>query len=87
MTSDELKLSSEPEHGLREKFPVGTIVWGKLPGYHWWPGTVISYDGATGSGASGEEGGGASPGEKPTLSSEPQAWIKWFGENNLSQVW
>ncbi len=75
---------------LRERFPVGKIVWGKLPGYNWWPGTAISYDETMKGGTTKEEGGGAMPGETVVRGlggAEPQVWIKWFGENNLSQVW
>ena len=58
---------------LHERFPVGAMVWGKLPGYDWWPGSVISYD----------EGGGGGGGGGGV---EPQVWIKWYGDNQLSQV-
>ena len=59
---------------LRKLFPLGMMTWGKLPGYNWWPGSVISYDEGGGGGAGGERGG------------EPQVWIKWYGDNQLSQV-
>ena len=55
--------------------PVGSMVWGKLPGYDWWPGVIISYSREEeDSKGDGEEGEGV------------QVWIKWYGENNLSQV-
>ena len=62
-----------------ERPPVGSMVWGKLPGYDWWPGLVISYsqdksEGEPQSTGETERGGGL------------QVWIKWYGENNLSQV-
>ena len=38
--------------GGGEEYPVGSMVWGKLPGYDWWPGVVISYSQDT---VSGEE--------------------------------
>ena len=62
------KMKSLTLEDLHERFPVGMMVWGKLPGSDWWPGSVISYD----------EGGGGG--------GEPQAWIKWYGDNQLSQV-
>ena len=60
---------------LETDFPIGTMVWGKLPGYSWWPGTVISYDSIGGIKEQDEDG---EPGAR--------AWIKWFGETQLSKV-
>lgn len=66
--------------GGGDEFPVGSMVWGKLPGYDWWPGCVISRsedkngDQQHTGGGDGDRGGGV------------QMWIKWYGENNLSQV-
>lgn len=68
------------DHG---QFPIGTMTWGKLLGYDWWPGCVISHD-EGGKGKKEEEEGGGSMEEEP--SSGPQFWIKWFGDNQLSQV-
>ena len=65
---------------LHKSFPLGMMTWGKLPGYNWWPGSVISYD--EGGGLGGERGGERG-GEK---GGEPQVWIKWYGDNQLSQV-
>ena len=63
-------------------------MWGKLPGYDWWPGCVVSHDKKemekfkeemetdeeeTESLGGGEEGG-------------ETAWVKWFGDNQLSLV-
>ncbi len=59
-----------------EIFCVGTMVWGKLPGYCWWPGVVISYGGLE-----SERDDVELPGE-----SNFQAWVKWFGETQLSRV-
>lgn len=64
------------KESLEENFCIGTMVWGKLPGYCWWPGAVISY-----SGPEGERDDEGSPGE-----SNFQAWVKWFGETQLSRV-
>lgn len=52
------------------------MVWGKLPGYCWWPGVVISYGGPE-----DERDDEVSPGD-----SNFQAWVKWFGETQLSRV-
>ncbi len=78
-----LKSPSLSPQVLRERFPVGMIVWGKLPGYNWWPGTAISYDDTMGGRVPVED---EDTGERVEKNSEPQVWIKWFGENNLSQV-
>jgi hypothetical protein len=61
-----------------DKLPVNWMVWGKIPGYDWWPGYILSY----------EKG-------KPDVELEDEdiignnevvAMIKWFGDNQLSQV-
>lgn len=58
-----------------EEYPIGSMVWGRLPGYDAWPGEVISY-------CRGKEGDGVEEGEGGGI----QVWVKWYGENNLSQV-
>ena len=57
------------------------MVWGKLPGYEWWPGVIISY-------FQDRNGGGGDPASsgEPERSGGLQVWVKWYGENNLSQV-
>ena len=60
---------------LEVEFPLGTMVWGKLPGYCWWPGTLISYDSLGGAKEQDEDG-----------EMGVRAWIKWFGETQLSKV-
>ena len=92
------------------------MVWGKLPGYDWWPGNIISYEEESRRGSvssvvgvgreerelrhggeervgageelGGEGKGGGSEGEvwKGGKMDVTLVWIKWFGENNLSQV-
>lgn len=61
---------------FEERFPIGTMVWGKLPGYSWWPGIVISYGSANESKDEPDDGG----------ESDVRAWIKWYGETQLSKV-
>ena len=58
------------------EFPIGSMVWGKLPGYNWWPGNVISYDASE----------GIKEEEEEEPSSNVRAWIKWYGETQLSKV-
>ena len=80
----------EEKQLLREKselelqFPIGTVTWGKLLGYDWWPGCVISHDDGT-KGKKDKELEESSSAEEET-SAGPQFWIKWFGDNQLSQV-
>ena len=64
---------------------MGTIVWGKLPGYEWWPGVVISYTRGKERDSRGR-GGGGEGGEGEEDEKEMQVWVKWYGESNLSQV-
>lgn len=66
ITSIETEDSNLSSQDAKEQFPVGTLVWGKIPGYDWWPGTVISHC---------EDGAG-----------KDQLWVRWFGDNQLSQV-
>ena len=56
------------------------MVWGKLPGYNWWPGNVISYDVIGGLNDEKEEK------EEEESSSNVRAWVKWYGETQLSKV-
>ena len=72
--SEVVESASLTTQALKERYPVGMMVWGKLPGYDWWPGSVISYDEAP------------QMREGAERNTEPQVWIKWFGENQLSQV-
>lgn len=62
------------------EFPIGSMVWGKLPGYNWWPGNVISYDVIGGLNDEKEEK------EEEESSSNVRAWVKWYGETQLSKV-
>ena len=58
----------------------GTMVWGKLPGYDWWPGVLLSYSDGIKKEAeelSDDEGDG---------SAVVRVWVKWYGDNQLSQV-
>ena len=66
----------------RDDYPVGSIVWGKLPGYDWWPGVIISYCRDKEGDAAGRGEGGGGEGEGGAI----HVWVKWYGENNLSQV-
>ena len=58
---------------------MGTMVWGKLPGYDWWPGVTVSYIAGDKDDKEGENE--VQGGEREVL-----VWVKWYGENNLSQV-
>ncbi len=76
-------ISSPTAKTIIKLFPIGTFVWGKLPGYDWWPGCVVSYDkkeiekfteemdedeeDITGS--SEDDGGNCS---------DEVAWVKWY---------
>ncbi len=80
---------------FKKVFCINRLVWGKLPGFCWWPGAIISY-------ASNDSGQEAK--EKTTVNNKqktretPSAedsqhgsevtsvWVKWFGENQLSLV-
>lgn len=56
--------------------PVGHMMWGKLPGYDWWPGCIISHNEVK------EE----KKMESRDAEKENKVWIKWYGETQLSQV-
>ena len=68
-------------------FPIGTLVWGKLPGYDWWPGCIISYDKKEIENFKEEI-----EVEEDDVSSLEEdgngdvAWVKWYGDNQLSLV-
>ena len=78
---------------IEKKYPIGTMIWGKLPGYDWWPGVLLSYsDGSSAAGAGAKkEAAGAM--EDQQLSDDEESscdvvrvWVKWYGDNQLSQV-
>lgn len=65
-------------------------MWGKLPGYEWWPGTVISYDKkdpTTPNGSSSNIERNEEEEEEDGKKGDTKVpWVKWFGDNQLSQV-
>ena len=62
---------------------IGTMVWGKLPGYDWWPGVVLSYsDGTNGTKKDTDE----LSDDETESNSVVRVWVKWYGDNQLSQV-
>ena len=69
------KASGDASPTSSEEFHVGSMVWGKLPGYDWWPGLIISYSREEGDTRGDGEGDGGM-----------QVWVKWYGESNLSAV-
>lgn len=85
-------MSSVADPGIgatKQPLPVGSMVWGKLPGYDMWPGLVISYDKRKEKPqATEEEEDGNEEEEEHNRETEEdvEVWIKWFGDNQLSQV-
>ena len=77
---------------IEKRYPIGTMIWGKLPGYDWWPGVLLSYsDGTTSNGGAKKEPAAAA--EEQQLSDDEESscnvvrvWVKWYGDNQLSQV-
>ena len=73
---------------IEKKYPIGTMIWGKLPGYDWWPGVLLSYSDGTSGGAKKD----ASTEEQQLSDDEDSSsnvvrvWVKWYGDNQLSQV-
>lgn len=64
---------------LQEVFPIGRMMWGKLLGYDWWPGYIVSHSqDAPKREIGGEEDNGGDADQK--------LWLKWFGETQLSYV-
>ena len=65
-------------------------MWGKLPGYDWWPGCVISYDKKE-LDKFREEMDNDDELETGPMEEEDEGdivtWVKWFGDNQLSLVW
>ena len=66
---------------FKEVFCIGRLVWGKLPGYHWWPGFIFSYE---------KEDSRISKDPDDIFDIDPSdgitVWVKWFGETQLSLV-
>lgn len=58
-------------------------MWGKLPGYDWWPGVVLSYsDSTNGTKKDADE----LSDDEMESNSIVRVWVKWYGDNQLSQV-
>ena len=62
---------------LLEVYPIGRMMWGKLLGYDWWPGYIVSHSQERPK----RERGGEENGDQ-----DPKIWLKWFGETQLSYV-
>ena len=66
---------------FKEVFCIGRLVWGKLPGYHWWPGYIFSYE---------KEGRRINKDPDDIVVMDRcggvTVWVKWFGETQLSLV-
>ena len=61
--------------------PPGTLVWGKLPTYDWWPGSIINY----------ELKKDKAKGEVEEMDEDEDdvkevVWVRWFGDNQISEV-
>lgn len=77
---------------LQDSFPIGRMMWGKLLGYDWWPGLIVSHSreeprrgaktGAKTEGTQDEEG----EDEEESKEGVGKVWLKWFGEKQLSNV-
>lgn len=83
-SGNETKVIQHERELLEQRYPVGTIVWGKLPGYDWWPGILLSYD---------DRNNGIKKESEETSDDEEnggnvgvRVWVKWYGDNQLSQV-
>lgn len=70
---------------IDQQFPIGSLVWGKLPGYDWWPGCVISYDKKDSKEAERDEEEEEEDDGRERDNGKV-AWVKWYGDNQLSQV-
>ena len=70
----------------KQPFPVGSMVWGKLPGYNMWPGLLISYDKRKDKPLAMEEEEECDDDEESKTEDDVEVWIRWFGDSKLSQV-
>lgn len=62
-------------------------MWGKIPGYSWWPGVVMCLN-KTAEGFSGglESSKDSDNQEEEDEDGGTEVWVKWFGDNQLSKV-
>lgn len=66
---------------------MGSLIWGKLPGYDWWPGNVMSYGKKDKTGMEADDKEEDDDEEEEEEEEEVEiAWVKWYGDNQLSQV-
>lgn len=74
------------EVARKQPFPVGSLVWGKLPGYDMWPGLLISYEKCKDKPLAMDEEEECDDDEECKADDDIEVWIRWFGDNQLSQV-
>lgn len=66
-------------------FPIGRMVWAKLPTWCWWPGYIYSY-GGEGSKKEQQEKLMAELEDQEKEEEEQKIWVSWYGEKQLSLV-
>ena len=96
LTKDKSETVAGPEtdrEQIEKKYPIGTMIWGKLPGYDWWPGVLLSYSNGLTNGSGALKKEGATTMEEQQMSDDEDSscnvvrvWVKWYGDNQLSQV-
>ena len=74
---------------FKKVFCINRLVWGKLHGYSWWPGYIVTYE----KNKENEKVPADKQQKQQQQSDEGQqgsevtgVWIKWYGENQLSSV-
>lgn len=68
---------------LQDRYPIGRMMWGKLLGYDWWPGLIVSHSREEPRRGKVERSQDEEEGES---SEGGKVWLKWFGEKQLSNV-
>ena len=81
-----MNTGTAPDVTTKQPLPVGSMVWGKLPGYNMWPGLLISYEKQKDKPLAMEEEECDDDEDERKAEDDVEVWIKWFGDNQLSQV-
>ena len=65
---------------VQKMFPIGRMVWAKLPTWCWWPGHIYSY------GKEGMKKERVDPEDLDKDDDQQKIWVSWYGEKQLSLV-
>ena len=85
LDSEANEAEAEAMKKMQDSYPIGRMMWGKLLGYDWWPGLIVSHsreEPRRGKVESTQD----EEGDVESNEGGGKVWLKWFGEKQLSNV-